>query len=97
MNEETQASPVAPQPQSASAVVAPGKVDLGRVLRHHHAPAAASSRRALRSLLQDRLRGHPLRTEEAMGAHLRRAICAKLANHQRTGLCDVLENPLKPT
>jgi hypothetical protein len=97
VNEEAQACPVAPQPQSTAALVAPGKVDLGRVLRHHHAPAATSSRRARSSFLQDRLRGHPLRTEESMGANLSRAIRAKLPNHQRARLRDVLKYLLKPT
>src|SRR5271155_4382163 len=63
----------------------------------HHAPAATSSRRALSSFLQDRLRGHPLRTEESMGANLSRAIRAKLPNHQRARLRDVLKYLLKPT
>jgi hypothetical protein len=96
MNKEAETGPVAAQPQLPP-LVAPGKIDLGRVLRHDNAPTAANLRRALGGLLRDRLRGRLLRSEKAMGGDLPRAVSAKLANHQcpRTG--DVLEDPLKPT
>ena len=96
MNEEAETCPVAAQPQLPPPV-APGKIDLGRVLRHDNAPAAASLRRASGGLLRDRLRGRPLRSEKAMGCDLPRAISAKLANHQRARSRDVLEDPLKST
>jgi hypothetical protein len=96
MNEEAKTCPVAARPQLPP-LVAPGKIDLGRVLRRDNAPAAASLRRALGGLLRDRLRGGLLRSEKAMGSYLPRPIPAKLANHQRARTGDVLEDPLKST
>ena len=94
MNEEAETCPVAAQPQLPP-LVAPGEIDLGRVLRHDNAPTPASLRRALGGLLRDRLRGRLLRSEKAMGRYLPRAIPAKLANHQRARTGDVLEDPFK--
>ena len=81
MNKEAETCPVAAQPQLPP-LVAPGKNDLGRVLRHDNAPTAANLRRALGGLLRDCLRGRLLRSEKAMGGYLPHAVSAKLANHQ---------------
>jgi hypothetical protein len=96
MNEEAKTCAVAAQPQLPP-LVAPGKIDLGRVLRHDNAPTAASLRRALGGLLYDRLRRRLLRSEKAMGGDLSRAIPAKLPDHQSARSGDVLKDPLKST
>ena len=97
MNEEAQALRVAASAQIAPAVVAPGKVDLGRVLRHDDPAAPARLRGAGGRLLQNRLWAHALRTQEAMRRNLGRAVRAKLAQRQRTRTRYILEYPIEPT
>src|SRR5208282_2792852 len=79
MNEEAQALRIAAPAQIATVVVAPGKVDLGRVLRHDDSAAPARLRGASGRLLQNRLRAHALRPQKAMRRNLGRAVRAKLA------------------
>jgi hypothetical protein len=97
MNEEAQALRVASPAQIAPIVVTPGKVDLGRVLRHDHPPAPAGLRGASGRLLQNRLRAHPLRPQKAMRRNLCRAVRAKLARRQRARTRYILEYPIEPT
>ena len=97
MNEEAQALRIAAPAQIATVVVAPGKVDLGRVLRHDNSAAPARLRGASGRLLQNRLRADALRPQKAMRRNLGRAVRAKLARPERTRTRYVLKYPIETT